>query len=109
MFNCFKKGHLAKDCPEPKKNASRRITDDDQQKNSPGSNPWIGSVKAADHTSNATLGDEITNYARVPKQGPTYKAEVNVEGVQTRALLDHGTQVSLVHQQLLPHIKDKGN
>ena len=97
-FNCSKKGHLAKDCPEPKKNASRRIADDDQQENNPGSDPWIGSVKAADHTSVTTLGDETTNYARVPKRGPTNKAEVNVEGVQPRALLDHGAQVSLVHQ-----------
>ena len=107
-FNCYKKGHLAKDCPEPKKNASRQITDDDQQGSNPGSDPWIGSVKAADHTSDTT-GDENTNCATVPKRGPTYKAEVNLEGVQTRALLDHGAQVSLVRKQLLPRIKDKGN
>ena len=45
----------------------------------------------------------------VPKRGPTYKAEVKVEGVQTRALLDHGARVSLVRKQLLPLIKEKIN
>ena len=36
-------------------------------------------------------------------RGPTYKAEVIVDGVRVRALLDHGAQVSLgtVSQQEL--------
>ena len=37
-------------------------------------------------------------------RGPTYKAEVIVDGVKVRALLDHGAQVSLVHKELLPKI-----
>ena len=40
-------------------------------------------------------------------RGPVYKVDVKVEGVQTRALLDHGAQVSLLRLQMLPMIKDK--
>ena len=32
-----------------------------------------------------------------------------VDGIKTRALLDSGAQVSLVQQQLLPHIKERNN
>ena len=40
-------------------------------------------------------------------KGPTYKAEVNVDGVRVRVLLDHGAQVSLVRKELLPKIREK--
>ena len=38
---------------------------------------------------------------------PTCKVVAEVDGVKTRALLDHGAQISVVHQELLPAIKDK--
>lgn len=41
-------------------------------------------------------------------KGPTYKAEVNVDGVRVRVLLDHGAaQVSLVCKELLLKIREK--
>ena len=36
-----------------------------------------------------------------------YKVDVVIDGVKTRALLDHGAQVSLAHRQLLPVIREK--
>ena len=41
------------------------------------------------------------------QRGPVYKVDVEVKGVWTRALLDHGAQVSLLRLQMLPMIKDK--
>ena len=35
-------------------------------------------------------------------KGPTYKAEINVDSVRVRALLDHG-----VRKELLPKIREK--
>ena len=92
-FNYSQKVHLAKDCTAPKKkNSTHRITDDCQEE-------WICSVASKDHTL-----DNVTDSTKVPRRGPTYKVKVNVEGVQTRVLLDHGAQVSLVHRQFLSHI-----
>ena len=42
-------------------------------------------------------------------RGPAYKVDIVVDKVKTRALLDHGTQVSLARCQLLPVIKEKNN
>ena len=39
--------------------------------------------------------------------GPTYKINVTVEGIPTRAILDHGSQVTIVRRQLLPLIREK--
>ena len=39
--------------------------------------------------------------------GPTYKIEITVEGVHTRALLDHGAQVTIVRRQLLGKIRNE--
>ena len=43
---------------------------------------------------------------KVPIRGPTFKAEINVNNVKTRALLDHGAQVSTVHIELLPKMRE---
>ena len=43
----------------------------------------------------------------LPVRGLTYKTEVFVNGVKIRVLLDHGAQVSLVHKELLPKIREK--
>ena len=40
-------------------------------------------------------------------RGQTYRAEVIVEGVRVRALLDHYAQVSLVHKELLSKIRER--
>ena len=46
---------------------------------------------------------------QVAMKGPTYKVDVVVDAVKTRALLDSGAQASLARQQLLPDIKQKNN
>ena len=45
----------------------------------------------------------------VAARGPTYKVDIVVDGIKTRALLDHGAQVSLARKQLLPVIKERNN
>ena len=39
--------------------------------------------------------------------GPTYKVNVTVGGIPTRAFLDHGSQVTIVWRQILPVIREK--
>ena len=43
----------------------------------------------------------------LPKQGLTYKVVIEVDGVKTRALIDHGAHISIVRQKLLPIIREK--
>ena len=38
--------------------------------------------------------------------GPTFKVDVEIEGVKTRALVDNGSQVTLVRSELLPRVKE---
>lgn len=42
----------------------------------------------------------------VAVKGTTYKVPVEVNGIKTSALLDHGVQVSLASKELLPLIKE---
>ena len=39
-------------------------------------------------------------------KGPVYNVDIIVGGVPTRGLLDHGAQVTLVRQQLLPRVRE---
>ena len=41
--------------------------------------------------------------------GPTYKVDVELEGVKIRALVDNGSQVMLMRSELLPRIKEHNN
>ena len=41
--------------------------------------------------------------------GSVYKVDVTINGVPTRALIDLGSQVCIIMQQLLPIIKEKCN
>ena len=40
-------------------------------------------------------------------RGPTYKVDIEVNGVKTRSFLDHGAQVTQVQKELLPVIGEK--
>ena len=93
-FNCKKKGHLARSCPEPRrKDATRRINASETQEEKDSQNPWIRTVRES-------------RPEPLAMRGPTYKVPVVVNGVKTRALLDHGAQVSLVRKELLSVIKE---
>ena len=92
-FNCNQKGHLAKMCPLPRKSMKRVTVNPDD---SP-ADPWFRGV--------FILG--VTNEkCQVSSKEPVYKVDIIVGGVPTRGLLDHGAQVTLVRQQLLPRVRE---
>ena len=51
----------------------------------------------------------IDGLPNVSITGPTYKVDVTVEGLKTRALIDNGSQVSLVRTEMLPRLKKLNN
>lgn len=102
-YNCHKKGHLAKDCTEPRTKRTqptRRIATESSD-NVQAPDLWLRTVTAE---SNEAPG-KVSTAAR----GQTHKVDIIVDGVKTRALLDHGAQVSLARRQLLPVIKESNN
>ena len=91
------KGHFASSCPKGKvSKGSLRVHIDHQEETTSGGDK--------------TTSEEISLWTRVLtlKQsreeqqskthvvGPTYKVDVTVGGVPTRAFLDHGSQVTIV-------------
>jgi len=107
-FKCQKTGHLAKNCTGSKVKSSFRVGVD-----CPGAIEEIESRVDKDdelwlRTIVAEPDIEILAL-QVAMKGPTYKIDIVVDGIRTRALLDSGAQVSLARQQLLPHIKQKNN
>ena len=105
-FGCHKKGHMVSNCPKKKKEPTRMI-----QANIPTStsnntamttDPWIRVLSAIDNS-------DANKDQGVPLVGPAYKVNVVIEGVKTRALIDNGSQVSLVRRELLPSIKEHNN
>ena len=61
----------------------------------------VGVVTSDKQTVDNELNSDVT--------GPTYKVDVTVEGMKTRALVDNGSQVSLVRTEMLPRLKDLNN
>ena len=103
-FNCQKKGHMKVNCPALKNKSCTRIITVEQADQQPApTDPWICIVSVSGV---ATVND-LSRVRVVSRKGPTYQVKVEVEGVGTMALLDHGAQVSLVREQLLPHIREK--
>ena len=113
-FKCSKRGHLVKDCPERKKQnqSARRI--ELPEENNGSQDPWL--LMLTTETMHKYQLDTVdpclctltmSSDKPLAIKGPTYKAEVNVDGVRVRVLLDHGAQVSLVRKELLPKIREK--
>jgi len=94
FFNCNQKGHLAKIYPFPRKYSKRVIigTEDSSV------DPWFHGV----FVMNATASDN-----QVSSKGPTHKVDIIIGGVPTRGLLNHGAQVILARNELLPMIREK--
>ena len=97
-FKCKLKGHMAKDCPGVSQKPGANVIESEPI---PGvseehTDPWLRTV---------SNGSEI-EVDEVPIRGPTYKAEITVDNVKTRALLDHGAQVSIVRRELLPNVRE---
>ena len=57
--------------------------------------------------SNSTC--ESAKLCQIDVIGSIYKIDITIYGVPTRALIDSGSQVCIVRQQLLPIVKDKCN
>ena len=98
-YKCSKKSHMAKNCPsnETDGRASRVITTD--------------SVPDTDEDlwSRMLTSEDVSHPPRTSVTGPTYKVDIVVEGYKTRALLDNGSQVSLVRAEMLPKIEERNN
>ena len=96
-FKCHKKGHVAKDCSQTVNStrviAAEETTSDEEC--------WI-------HVRVLTTESTLEQTA-VSNTGPTYKANVVVEGLKSRALLDNGSQISLVRTEMLPKLKEINN
>ena len=112
-FKCSKLGHVAKDCPERRQNQStRRIVLSEEMNGS--QDPWLLMLTTEtmqnyqpDTVDPCLCAVTMPTDRLLAIKGPTYKAEISVDGVRVRALLDHGAQVSLVHKELLPKIREK--
>ena len=113
-YKCDKKGHVANMCPNtetPK--GSRRVTTEE-------STDEKGTRECENEQTNyeelwfrVVSADRISDQGNPPEcptmVGPTYKVNVTVEGYKIRALLDHGSQVSIVRRQMLPRIQELNN
>ena len=99
-YKCKLKGHMAKDCPEVTQKAGANVIESEltQELSKESVDPWMRTVSAG-------TGSEI-EVAEVPTRGPTYKVDIIVDSVKTRALLDHGAQVSIVRRELLPKVRE---
>ena len=98
-FKCNRKGHMAKTCPSSETDgcASRVITTDSVP--DPDEDLW----------SHALTSVDVSHLPQTSVTGPTYKVDVVVEGLKTMALLDNGSQVSLVRAEMLSKIDQKNN
>ena len=102
-FNCREKGHMAAACPKAQtpKNV-RMVANQPERETDAETNLWTRVLTLTD-TVETTQGS--TPDAR--SVGPAYKINITVEGIPTRAFLDHGSQVTIVRRQLLPMIQEK--
>ena len=104
-YKCQKKGHIAKYCPagtqEDGKVGAVALSDDlgvenvdNDQTLSTEELLWSRVVTEGNSSGGTS---EVSNLSL---SGPVYKVDVTVDGVKTRALLDHGSQVTIVRRQL---------
>ena len=93
-YRCKAKGHIAKNCPEASQKPGANVIESEptQEVTEEHADPWLRTMSASGQA------DEV------PTRGPTYKADITVDNVKTRALLDHGAQVSIVRRELLPKV-----
>ena len=96
-YKCHKEGHIARLCTESCMISLKGGIDAPSEKSTDPIS-WIRVLTVSDTTSK---DDE--NGAKL--SGPTYKIDIEVEGVKTPALLDSGSQVTLVRAELLTLIE----
>ena len=122
-YRCGRKGHVAKSCrvvvnqigvEQLNKGQQTQHTEGTHvvctQQNSQGltnnsderTHVWIRVLTVSNcEAANANMNANVI--------GSVYKVDVTINGVPTRALIDSGSQVCIIRQQLLPIIKEKCN
>ena len=104
-FNCREKGHMAASCPKaPIPKNVRMVTSqpDHEKETDAETNLWTRVLTLKD-----TAEGKQDSTPDAKSVGPAYKINITVEGIPTRAFLDHGSQVTIVRRQLLPLIQEK--
>ena len=106
-FICNEKGHFASSCTKSKApKSSLRVSIDTQEEAPKEETTPLEEIKL--WTRVLTLkqtGQEQASKTHVV--GSAYKVDVTVEGVPTRAFIDHGSQITIVRRHLLPLICEK--
>ena len=106
-FNCNEKGHFASSCPKGKASRGSLRVHTDQGETTSEEDKTV-SEEVSLWTRILTLKQSVEEQqSKIHTIGPTYKVDVTVGGVPTRAFLDHGSQVTIVRRQLLPLIREK--
>lgn len=103
-FGCHRRGHVVSECPDKKNKESAQMIHAEGATHLPNTeeaitDPWIRILTASKETD--TEDDHSAKLV-----GPTFKVDVEVEGVKTRALVDNGSQVTLVRGELLPRVRE---
>ena len=79
-FNCKRKSHFAKMCPESKKkDIARKIKTSEESGGNHNESLWLRTVM-------------VRRSGTAAMRGPTYKVPIEVNEIKTRALLNHGAQ-----------------
>ena len=97
-YKCHKEGHIVRLCPEANIISMGSGLGSLCEGQSSDSIPWIRVLTVLGTT---TVDEEVG----AKLSGPTYMIDIQVEEVKTRALLDSGSQVTLVRAELLPLIE----
>ena len=129
-FGCHQKGHVISDCPERKAKKPSRVIQTEQtivssaetsgvdlwnqpvvssQTELPNSQETSGPQEPWMCVLTASTEDDSGDGQSAKLVGPTFKVSVDIEGVKTRALLDNGSQVTLVRGELLARIRAQNN
>jgi len=99
-YKYHKDGHMAKSCPNAQTtklgNKMIGLESTEPEEESTVQEAWMRIM--------TVLGEDLAQNAGAKLSGPTFKVNVEVEGVKTRTLLDNGSQVTLVRAELLPKI-----
>ena len=99
-FNCQEFGHKASACPKSSRRGTANVVTTNESDTT--KDLWSLVLSVENHDNERSSKKDMTVLV-----GPAYKVEVTVEGVRTRALLDHGAQVTIVRRQLLGKAKEK--
>ena len=125
-FKCGKKGHVAKCChaivnqicveqPNKGQNTEGKHVDSTQIVPLIDGRIQNNQIVASDEETHAWIcvlsvsECTVSVKSQMNEIGSVYKVNITIHGVPTRALIDSGSQVCIIRQQMLPIIKEKCN